>query len=252
MPYTGQDRTRDQKTARRVKDLWKRFIFNEEPAGPLPPIVPPVDEDTYVYETPEGWSFAPQRGDDVFQLQSERGEATIDSIQSIRDLAETMSPSFLWMPPIPQRPVKSYSIQLRLTGRPTEKRSVLAWAVAGTGRAGDNSQKFSDLAWEDRKGGKIRWHQGFGVQQREQTTDSFLAPWAVGQDEFSVLHSVKLVPPNPFNGVASPWTSQGKDGEPPIGDISIPERGVHVDLGDQDGNGPVGATYVYFRLEINL
>ena len=196
---------------------------------PEPVPEPEPDPDTYVFDTdrvfPSGWSHMPQHGADF-------GELLLNAHDKV-----------------PQRPVKAYSLSLWLTGRPTYSRAVLAWCVGGEGKTSDNRNKFSDLVWLSKKGGKIKWHQGFGVSQEEQTTDEALAPWNEG-GKFSVEHHVFLAENMRDNLVASPVGNSGRLGTPPIGNITIPAKGVFIALGDADGASPVGATYTRVRFEL--
>ena len=41
-------------------------------------------------------------------------------------------------------------------------------------------------------------------------------------------------------------------GHPPIGDYTITGKGIHIALGDIDGNSPKGITYEKVRMEVVL
>ena len=134
MAYRDEDRLRDEKVAYQVQQLFDELIGDVEPPQP--------DPDTYIFDTasdPE-WSFTPEHGTDVKHIQLED---------------------------IPTDPIKSYTFSLWMSGALEEKRGVYAWVVAGTGEDSDNKNKFSDLVGIAR-GAKVRWRQGFGVNQEGQ------------------------------------------------------------------------------------
>jgi len=238
----GDDRTR------KYMDLTRdaRGFLGDEDPGPGPG--PEPDPNVYVFDTDSitdlddnpSWRFAPDHGADVYLIQSSPQPPDVWNLE---------------IPPVPQRPVASYSLQLWMSGRPTEKRSVLAWWVGGTGQAGDNDQKFSDLVFIDKGTGKIRFRQGFGVNQEEQVPTTVTAPWAEALG-FSVHHRARInhLPTNVLSSSygRSQYQARGSwsQGQPPIGKPVVGPKGIHLDLGDRGGLSPVGTTYDRVRLEL--